>query len=105
MVRRNLIDLLPYSLQQQSDGRFVLLDRGYNPLGVDCGMISSYETSSFRLYRLSDKTIDALTNAKAQDPHMIWLYNDASKPVSSQSNMEDYLNKLKLLMKLKIRSD
>lgn len=93
----------PYCLQPLADGRAILLNRRYKPLGVHSTEWVEYEShpSTFKL------TLDAETAAKlswegkAPAPgEPIWLYRDACAPRESSQNLKAYLERLAILMRL-----
>jgi hypothetical protein len=97
---------LPYCLQQQSDGSYVALNREYKPLGFnttdsinykDFPVATSYKGIGVALAKkLSWKGDESLEH--------IYLYNDGTNPLNSDSDMSIYLKKLSLLAKLKIKT-
>lgn len=94
----------PYCLRQGRDGRYVLLNRQYKPLGFCTRKKVAYLKYPIIL------RIKGLTQEKIQrlscyaDPNPIWiqLYDDASAPTRNAENMRAYLDRLAILAKLKV---
>lgn len=94
---------LPYCLKKQEDGKYVVLNREYKPLGFN-----SYEQFDYSNYPIASN-LKGITEKKAielswndsPDKENIFLYNDGTNPIKSKSNMTEYLKKLESLAKLK----
>ncbi len=94
---------LPYYLKKQEDGKYIVLNREYKPLGFN-----SYEQFNYSDYPISTN-LKGITEKKAielswnnsPDKENIFLYNDGLNPINSKSNMTKYLKKLELLAKLR----
>jgi len=95
---------LPYCIQKQADGSFIVLNREYKPLGfnsIEHFDYKDYPISS-KIKGLTAKTIKKLSwNGRMQD-NSIFLYNDSSIPTRSKKNMKKYLEKLEILAKYKL---
>ena len=95
---------LPYCLDRQPDGRYVILNREYKPLGF-----KTRDRVDYGAYPIAVKLKD-LTEAKAaklshegsENLDRIYLYNDATVPTRSAVHMRSYLERLEVLMSLKI---
>ncbi|MEZ2236966.1 hypothetical protein [Microcoleus sp.] len=95
---------LPYCLDKQSDGRYVVLNRGYKPIGFKTRENIKYEDYPICVEL---KGIGSVTAAKLSfegDPNTdrIYLYNDGCVPTQSAEHMKNYLERLKILAKLKV---
>lgn len=93
----------PYCLQQQEDGRWVVLNRNYKPIGFVSTDYIRYEEYPVgaTLKKLSAKTMLALSHDPSFNEGRIYLYDDSCIPTRSAANMRAYLEKLVILMKLK----
>lgn len=99
-VRRRF---LPYCLKRLDDGRYVILNRDYKPLGLPGTDWVTYEEhpSAVRL-RITEETAASLSYKGNPDKAAIYLYNDGCIPTRSNQAMEAYLDRLAHLMKLSI---
>jgi len=93
----------PYCLERLDDGRYVVLNRRHKPLGFLSAERVTYEDYpvAVKLKGLTEKLAMQL-DIKGR-PHLdkIRLYDDGTIPTTSQANMDAYLKRLGLLMKLK----
>lgn len=94
---------LPYCLKKQADGRYVVLNRDYKPLGF----VTRNEVEYAKYPILAKLRIRPATAAKLSfkgDPNVnaIFLYSDGSVPTQSAAHMRAYLERLALLAKLRI---
>ena len=95
---------LPYCLQQQADGTYVVLNREYKPLGFRTKEFVQYAQYPVGL------PLKGLTAAKAkkisargeENLNYIYLYNDGCIPTDSKSAWEAYSQRLKLLADLEM---
>ena len=98
--------MLPYCLEQLEDGRYILLNRFYKPLGFNPkdGASVRYEDFEDCCHRikLSKKKAKAISYDNSEDTTRVYLYNDASKPYSSSKNTKDYFSRLQILAKLNL---
>ena len=94
---------LPYCLIRLADGRYIVTNRSYKPLGtLD---FTTYETHP------STRTIRGLTAAKiakidyrgaADEDGRIYLYNDGCVPTASPAHWKAYAARLEALAKLQV---
>lgn len=97
---------LPYCLERQKDGRYVVLNRRYKPLGFMTSDWVDYGKQPIAAkLRLPKNLIAKLSCNTPADPAKFWLYNDDSIPTRSAANMRAYQAKIALLAKLKIQFD
>lgn len=98
---------LPYCLQRLKDGRYIVLNRYYKPLGNPRADWVNYDEHP------SAQKIKGLTAAKAKaisargddDLDEIFLYNDGCLPTKSAADWATYSKRLELLAKLQIDGD
>ena len=97
----------PYCLKKQDDGRYVVLNREYKPVGLIPQ--GSIRYSDYPVH-VEIKGIHAATARKlswngSEDTDQIYLYNDGCNPVKDKTYMAAYLKKLEILGKKKIEFD
>lgn len=94
----------PYCLEQQADGLYVVLNRKYTPIGFISGEAVALESlpARARLNGLTAKVATRLSFEGRSALDMIFLYGDGCVPTSSAKHMTSYLDRLGVLMKLKI---
>jgi len=95
---------LPYCLEQQVDGTWIILNRYYQPVGFNTSDPVSGEDYpvAARLIELSPGTVEKLSVDKAMINHRIYLYSSISSPVRGEENMDAYMKKLAILADLEI---
>ena len=93
-----------YCIQKLEDGRFVFLNRHYKPIGFYTSEHVDYDHYPIALNvdGLTNKVIEKLAWNGQMQGEKIYLYNDATNPITSTQNMNAYLEKLKILSKLSI---
>lgn len=100
---------LPYCLQRQADGTYIVLNRDYKPLGFTSKKNVDYDDYpiAVRFKRLTDATLINLSweNRPPDDEGRTWLYADSCIPTRSTKNMREYMNRLERLAKLKLEVD
>lgn len=97
----------PYCVQRLKDGRYIVLNRRYKPLGISDNAWVDYESHP------SAQPLEGLTAAKAKamshlgddDIECIYLYADARIPTDSPDLWKAYEKRLQVLAKLKITED
>jgi hypothetical protein len=105
---------LPYCLKKQSDGRWILLNRRYKPLGFDVSEWVNYDDFPIaHKLRLTRKIAAQLSydgqgarrypafDGTGKDCEMIFLYVDASAPGRGAACMQAYLRRLAVLANVK----
>lgn len=95
---------LPYCLEKQEDGSYVVLNRNYKPVGFNTSERIPYDDYpvSSKLRGIGPGTAKKLSYEGSENTDKIFLYNDGCVPVHSKANMEAYLQKLAILAKLNI---
>jgi hypothetical protein len=91
---------MPYCLQRLEDGRYVVLNRYYKPLGLD-NRHFDYDDYAVKL-RITAKGAAKLSFKGSEDVNNIYLYNDGSIPTRGAAAMKAYLGRIATLMKLKV---
>lgn len=93
----------PYCLSREKDGRYVVLNREYKPVGFFTRTFVTYEEHPVLVKLKITKAIAKKLSGKGEDDvEKIFLYSDATNPVRSKANMSAYLAKLELLAKLRV---
>lgn len=95
---------MPYCLEKQKDGSYVVLNRNYKPLGFKTNEHVDYFAYPVRVKMrgMKSQTAAKLSISGDSNTEKIFLYNDATVPIRSKKNMEMYLEKLEVLAKLKL---
>ena len=95
---------LPYCLERLEDGRYVILNREYKPIGFKTSSWIDYEKYpiAVKFKRLTAKTAEKISARASGNLKEIYLYNDGCVPTRSAKNMEAYLKRLEILAKLKL---
>ena len=94
----------PYCLQKQEDGRYVVLNRDYNPVGFYTRDWVKYEEHAVlvKFKGLTKAKAAKLSDKGETNLDKIYLYNDKTNPVRSKANMRSYLAKLEILAGLSV---
>lgn len=93
---------LPYCLQQLKDGRYIVLNRKYKPLGINSSDWVDYDSHP------TAQHLKGLTAAKAKQISargydkldVIHLYNDGCIPTANAENWAAYSKRLSILAEL-----
>ena len=95
---------MPYCLQRLKDGRYIVLNRQYKPLGTFSGEWVDYEThpSACKL-DIDSKTALSLSclNSDNLDRIQIW-WIDGQGTTGTKADARVYLKRLELLMHLSV---
>jgi len=94
--------MIPYCIHQEADGKFVLVNRDYKPVGFNTSKGISYKEYPI-IYKLKGLTPDIAARISHKNDlglTSIYLYGDGSVPTDSKDNWEKYMERLKLLMQL-----
>ena len=95
----------PYCIQKQEDGSYVVLNREYKPIGFltqECLDYWRYPIG-IRFKGLKEETIRKISIDGDPREGAIYLYDDGTVPIRNRKNMRDYLERLSVLMSLKVR--
>lgn len=97
---------LPYCLQRLKDGRYIVLNREYKPLGFITREHIEYEKYPIasNISGIGESTAAKLSWKNDPNLDRIYLYNDTCIPTESEANMKAYLEKIKILARLKLKS-
>lgn len=101
MELRNIV--FPYCIDRLKDGRYIVLNRNYKPLGISTKDWVDYETHPSALsIKLTEEQAASLSWNGSTDLNRIYLFSDVCPPTGSSSAMNDYQARLSLLMTLKL---
>lgn len=94
----------PYCLDKQPDGRYVVLNREYKPIGFKTRENVKYEDYPIcvELKGIGSATAAKLSYKGDLNTDKIYLHNDGCVPTESTEHMKNYLERLKILAKLKV---
>ncbi|MEH2331482.1 hypothetical protein [Nostoc sp.] len=95
---------LPYCIEKQPDGRYVVLNREYKPVGFKTKEHIKYEEYPIciELKGIGLATAAKLSYKGDSNTDKIYLYNDGCVPTESAEHMKNYLKRLEILAKLKV---
>jgi len=103
---------LPYGMEKNIEGNWFVFNREYKPLGWNTRDHIDYEDYPiFVKYKgLTEKKLESLACPKensirkddAGKINKVWFYSDGTNPQSYPKYWSDYLDKIKILSKLKI---
>lgn len=94
---------LPYCLQKQPDGRYVLLNRDYKPLGfATSGRVDYAQYPIAHALKLTRKAVEAISVNGVVKEDAIYLYDDGCIPTDSAAHMARYLEKIAVLAKVQL---
>ena len=98
---------LPYCLQRLDDGRYVVLNRDYKPLGFHTRDHVDYVAYpiAVKLKGLTERVASTLAHNGSGALDKIYLYDDGSVPTASTANMSAYMERLAILAKLQITAE
>jgi hypothetical protein len=94
----------PYCLQRRKDKLWVILNRNYKPVGTLNDEWSDYDAlpANMCIKNVSGAQAKKLSySGDSDNSHCIYLYNDGCVPTNSQADMDAYLVRVAVLMKLK----
>ena len=96
---------LVYCIDQWKDGKYVLLNREYKPIGF-----YSYDWVNYDAYpiavslRITPKLAARISHKGDENTRRIFMYDHTCRPTDAPAHMKDYLRRLAILAKLKIKS-
>lgn len=95
---------LPYCIQKQKDGSWVILNRRYKPVGFNTSDYIEYEKYpvSANIENISQAILRKLSYTGEISGDTVYLYNDGCVPTDNKKDMVSYLKKLEILAKLTI---
>lgn len=102
-MRSNFIHaFLPYCLKRIEDGRYVILNRQYSPVGTVLSDAIKYGDFAISWPGMSSALAGRLSWRGISCTEQIWLYGDETDPTRSQENLEAYVSRLWMLRAFKI---
>lgn len=96
---------MPYCLDLQQDGRYVVLNREYKPIGFHTEDFIKYSDFpvSVNFKKLSPGVVAQLSVDGNSDPSRIHLYCDSYQTLTTPLLMNAYLKRLRLLMSWEVK--
>lgn len=96
--------ILPYCVQKQKGGVYVVLNRRYKPLGFTTDERLDYEAYPITLpLKITAKQAARISFNESTDTDVIFLYDGGCTPWTSAENWKAYQARLKALSELKPR--
>lgn len=102
---RNIRHLLfPYGMERNADGSWTFFNRKYKPVGVVEDGWAEWDDPRHKVFLkgLTPAKLARLDIDGAGDGERIYFYSDATHPDQSAKDLSAYLDKLQILLKLKI---
>jgi hypothetical protein len=97
--------IFPYCLEQLSDGKYIVLNRKYKPIGSFTTVNLDYEKecpmSHLKINGLKKEEAKLLSWNGSDNVEKIYLYKDGCAPTNSQKDMEEYFERLARLANYK----
>jgi len=93
----------PYCIKRLPDGRYILLNRLYKPLGVVSREWVVYEEHpSAAAMNITPAMARKLSWEESENVDFIFLYNDGCIPTRGAEHMKAYLDRVAVLMKITV---
>lgn len=92
---------MPYCLEEVSPDRYVVLNRGYKPLGIVTEKWVDYNLYAVQI-KITANIAKSLSIHGDANTRKIYLYDDATVPTSGAKNMKKYLEILEKLSKYNV---
>jgi len=94
---------MPYCIQRLKDGRYIVLNRRYKPLGVQTRAWVDYETHpSAAAMKITKAQARTMSWKDSDDLDVIHLYNDGCVPTGSAEHLAAYAKRLDVFMNLAV---
>jgi len=95
---------MPYCMQRLGDGRYIVLNRLYKPLGIVSRNWITYEEhpTALQVRGMTPALAQKLSWKGSDSVECIYLYNDGCVPTDSAENWHAYSERLRLLSSLQI---
>jgi hypothetical protein len=94
---------MPYCIKKQPDGRFLILNREYLPLGYTQHGQADINVFAVKIGGLTKRVAALLSHDGNPDTDCIYLYDSSCIPTMSTANMRAYTERLARLARLKIQ--
>lgn len=96
--------MFPYGMAKNADGSWTFFNRHYKTLGTITDDWSEWDDPRHKMFLtgLGPSTIAKL-DIHTNESDRIYFYNDASNPENSAANMDAYLKKLRILIRLQVK--
>lgn len=95
----------PYCVQRLKDGRYIVLNRDYKPLGIQSREWVEYATDpSASKIKITPAAARKISWEASDSIDAIFLYNDGCVPTDGAAHMTAYCKRLAVLMAIKIKT-
>jgi hypothetical protein len=92
----------PYCIKRLADGRHIILNRHYKPLGEPSEAFIDYGIHPSATYlKITPSAAKKISHDGSESTDNIYLYDDGCIPTDSAKHMRAYTERLAVLMKLK----
>lgn len=96
---------LPYCMQRLADGRYIVLNRRYKPLGIASEDWVEYESHPSAVgMKISTALAKKISWNASADTETIYLYDDGCNPRLGGEHSSAYFKRLVLLMPLLVQA-
>lgn len=95
----------PYCVRRLKDGRYIVLNRNYKPLGEPTTDRVDYDAHpSAVAIKITAAAARKLSWEAKEDLESIFLYSDGCVPTSGAAHMAAYCKRLAVLMGIKVKT-
>lgn len=88
---------LPYCIQRQTSGKYVLLNRNYKPVGNATREWVDYETLDGLDLRLTEADAQQISWSGNNNIRHVYLFNDGCAPWAGKRHRVEYVRRLAVL--------
>jgi len=100
--------MLPYCIDRQEDGSYVVLNRDHKPIGFFTYGIADYDKYpiQYRLKWLTAAIAKKISHKGSDDLSRIYLYDDGCNPANGKAaDWEAYQRRLQVLSRVVVRNE
>jgi hypothetical protein len=99
--------MFPYGMAKNPDGSWTFFNRQYKTLGTITDDWSEWDDPKHKMFLtgLGPSTRAKLDTHAHDESDRIYFYGDSSNPENSAANMDAYLKKLRILIRLQVKEE